>query len=303
VRKIKNDKVEKPKFLLWLAPVLLLISMFSWIRPDVEFSPTVNLIFRVLGIVGAILLLPLIFHQLKFSFVWITAGLGIMSIGLAAYIYSGLGEITLSIKLVIAACQLIWMFFLWRWNRTDKIKQQERCMKKAVMQELIGVVGKWIMQLNKWMRFMTGLLFLVTMTCFCWVLLSFKDFQSSDILIILNIPMIFLSSLLLFACFALLLSSVTYAFSNRVLVRKDIARIVIPSFVFGSFVCWIIPHPIASVVFKYQAFWTLSIIAILAWLGICLLWGFLVLRIIKKSEGLHYYQRIQERLDEYKKEF
>jgi len=188
------------------------------------------------------------------------------------------------------------------WSRRDKIRKQRRCVTRAVMDGLVNLVGKWIVQLNKFSRFMAGLIFLGITVYFCWMLLFFEDFQASTILIVSDIPMILLSLLLIFACIALLLSSVTYAFSNRVVIRKDIASITIPPFVFGALICWIIPHPISAIVFKYKVFWTLSITAILVWLGICLLWGVQVFRIIRRSEGLNYYQKIQEIRDKYKQE-
>ena len=74
-----NKGIQSLKLLFWLAPVLLFVSMFSWIKPNPNLSSTVNLIFRVIGIIGAILLIPLIFYQFNFSIVWITASLGIAS--------------------------------------------------------------------------------------------------------------------------------------------------------------------------------------------------------------------------------
>lgn len=296
-----NKGIKSLKLLLWLAPVLLFVSMFSWIRPDSDLSSTVNLIFRAMGIVGAILLIPLIFCQFNFSIVWITATLGIASIGLAAYIYSGLAQITLPVKIIVATVQIIWLVFLWMQNRRDKIRKQRKYIVRAIMDELVNVVGKGVVQANKFSRVMAGVLFLGIMVYFCWFLLFFGDIQASTILIVSDIPMILLSLLLIFACVALLLSPVTYAFSNRVVVRKDIVAMTIPSFVFGTLICWIIPHPIAAVVFEYKAFWTLSITAILIWLGICLLWSVHVFRIVKRSERMNYYQKIQEKRDEYKK--
>lgn len=77
------------------------------------------------------------------------------------------------------------------------------------------------------------------------------------------------------------------------MASRDIIGIVITPVFFGVLFLWVVPHPIAYILFEYKAFWMLSIIAISIWLAICSLWILRVHRIVKRAEGSAYFERIQ----------